>query len=368
MARPFHRKGERDAMNNQAAQTMPELPARVDLYSTTTGRGWGYTADQMHQYARDYAAALSQPAGVAEGMALVPIVTNPDDTSGENGGDWYCETHPWAAFGHDDCGGTGIPSCARIPMLCNLLRFASQRLREQEAIHAPIAEALLKNAASAKYCCDERPCTPYFSDNGPFEDTQAASGGEDDSLTAAYMLGRYDGRKATTADLAQAQQNPKPPSGASVSERGREAVVWAAYGTSDEFGPVMLPDYVGTMDVIRKRVMEDARREGFNGHFVERMANLGWWVEPLFHAPAIERALSSPRQEGEGYSDIERMLTEADASWQLKCRPNLKGTERLLFLIYDIALERKWLEKEVMEFRSKASPSTAASTQGDDNG
>lgn len=46
-------------MTNQAAQTMPPLPDRVDLYSTTTGRGWGYTADQMHQYARDYAAMLA---------------------------------------------------------------------------------------------------------------------------------------------------------------------------------------------------------------------------------------------------------------------------------------------------------------------
>lgn len=45
-------------MNNQAAQTMPELPARVDLYSTTTGRGWGYTADQMRDYGEACAAQL----------------------------------------------------------------------------------------------------------------------------------------------------------------------------------------------------------------------------------------------------------------------------------------------------------------------
>ena len=48
-------------MNNQAAQTMP-LPEPI-IYSLS-GTLVGYTADQMHQYARDYAAALSQPAGV----------------------------------------------------------------------------------------------------------------------------------------------------------------------------------------------------------------------------------------------------------------------------------------------------------------
>lgn len=63
-------------MTNQAAQTMPELPAhRGYLYLHNTGgvsQVYGYTAAQMHQYARDYAAALSQTAGVAEGWKLVP--------------------------------------------------------------------------------------------------------------------------------------------------------------------------------------------------------------------------------------------------------------------------------------------------------
>lgn len=61
-------------MNNQAAQTMPELPEPAMPASSGGVEGnWEgdtypdlYAADQMHQYARDYAAALSQTAGVAE--------------------------------------------------------------------------------------------------------------------------------------------------------------------------------------------------------------------------------------------------------------------------------------------------------------
>ena len=67
-------------MTNQAAQTMPELPVALasihaDGYWTTDDRrpDWKWPArqrvfsvDQMHQYARDYAAALSQTAGVAD--------------------------------------------------------------------------------------------------------------------------------------------------------------------------------------------------------------------------------------------------------------------------------------------------------------
>ncbi len=69
-------------MTNQAAQTMPELPKpfqkavianRINTTAVRQGYEAGgyekspdlYTADQTHQYARDYAAALSQTAGAA---------------------------------------------------------------------------------------------------------------------------------------------------------------------------------------------------------------------------------------------------------------------------------------------------------------
>lgn len=70
-------------MTNQAAQTMPELPKpfqkavianRINTMAVRQGYEAGgyekspdlYTADQMHQYARDYAAALAQTAGVPD--------------------------------------------------------------------------------------------------------------------------------------------------------------------------------------------------------------------------------------------------------------------------------------------------------------
>ena len=59
---------------------LPELPEpwTIRYHDDATGREIGpptplYTADQMHQYARDYAAALSQPAGVPDGWKLVPV-------------------------------------------------------------------------------------------------------------------------------------------------------------------------------------------------------------------------------------------------------------------------------------------------------
>ena len=51
-------------MNNQAAQTMPELPEPELM--THLGRE-GYTADQMHQYARDYAAMLAAAPAASGG-------------------------------------------------------------------------------------------------------------------------------------------------------------------------------------------------------------------------------------------------------------------------------------------------------------
>ena len=59
------------------------------------------------------------------------------------------------------------------------------------------------------------------------------------------------------------------------------AVAWVVVATTEEYGDVILTEYAGTMDDIRKRVMDKARREGFSGHFVERMVSLGWRVEPL---------------------------------------------------------------------------------------
>ena len=78
-------------MNNQAEQTMPELPKAWGFARNVDGQieirigpvcppnrsgglatPWApmFGGDQMHQYARDYAAALSKTAGVPEGWML----------------------------------------------------------------------------------------------------------------------------------------------------------------------------------------------------------------------------------------------------------------------------------------------------------
>lgn len=66
----------------------------------------------------------------------------------------------------------------------------------------------------------------------------------------------------------------------------------AVFGESEEFGRVMLPMYVGSMQVIGNRVMEAARREGFAGTLDQRLRAMGWWIEPLYTA-AQARVLAS---------------------------------------------------------------------------
>lgn len=60
---------------------------------------------------------------------------------------------------------------------------------------------------------------------------------------------------------------------------------YAVYGYTEEYGHVLLPDYVGPMNVIRERVMEKARREGYLGTFEDRMKELDWSIRPLFSHP-----------------------------------------------------------------------------------
>src|SRR5690606_17960828 len=46
-----------------------------------------------------------------------------------------------------------------------------------------------------------------------------------------------------------------------MQQGGGEVVAWGVFGKSAEYPkPVLLPDYVGSMDTIRQRVMEKARR------------------------------------------------------------------------------------------------------------
>lgn len=74
---------------------------------------------------------------------------------------------------------------------------------------------------------------------------------------------------------------------------GGEAVAYAVYGNAEEYGPVLIPEYCGSEQIIRERVMEKARREGFTGTFAERMAELGWWLAPLYTTPRAAAGMDS---------------------------------------------------------------------------
>jgi hypothetical protein len=95
-----------------------------------------------------------------------------------------------------------------------------------------------------------------------------------------------------------AMMDDHSPDAGKMGEDAVEAVAWAVYGESDEYGPTLIPQYCGSMGIIRDRVMEGARREGFNGNFVQRMADLGWWVEPLFAAAKSVRGAARAGERG----------------------------------------------------------------------
>lgn len=52
--------------------------------------------------------------------------------------------------------------------------------------------------------------------------------------------------------------------------------------------------------------------------------------------------------------EIEKVLWEADPDWRKKLRPNLSGREAALFVLFDIAHERRILASEVIEHRALA--------------
>lgn len=60
---------------------------------------------------------------------------------------------------------------------------------------------------------------------------------------------------------------------------------YAMYARSEEFGDVLLAPYCGSKEWIQRRVMESARNARFIGSFDQRVAELGWWMEPLYRGP-----------------------------------------------------------------------------------
>lgn len=109
-----------------------------------------------------------------------------------------------------------------------------------------------------------------------------------------------DGCSAHSGDFGTEQyaiaawnRRSTPASSPMVEDRNS---LFAVYAHNVELDmTVRIPGYCGTMEEVRRGVMEKAQREGFKGDFVERMAELGWWLEPL----VLKNGQAIARQRGE---------------------------------------------------------------------
>lgn len=146
-------------MTNQAAQTIPELPepamrelnpyhgSRIDPYAGATHLQW-YTADQMHQYARDYAAALSQTAGVVLARGWFHALPDEDDYE-------FHDDASGAGKNCDGCiravivaapaasGGEDYSACCDTPAYCSSVRRCTAKDSRQPPSAASVSERLL---------------------------------------------------------------------------------------------------------------------------------------------------------------------------------------------------------------------------------
>lgn len=95
----------------------------------------------------------------------------------------------------------------------------------------------------------------------------------------------------SAADMTTAAANGFRDGLAAQPATAQEAEAWGVYAKSDEYpDPFLIPEYAGSRSVIQSRVMEKARSEGFIGDFDQRIAELGWWLEPLFRAAPVAAA------------------------------------------------------------------------------
>ena len=184
-------------MTNQAAQTMPELPVALasihaDGYWTTDDRrpDWKWPArqrvfsvDQMHQYARDYAAMLAA-APAASGVdtstneawaarAQEKIAAMEAATGGEDDMCPNCVT-PWKCNGpHESTGGASVSERARELLAAEYSKCGMQQCAadirsgvfaaaQQLAVNA-IKAALEQKVPSGEVAivCDWRDADPF---------------------------------------------------------------------------------------------------------------------------------------------------------------------------------------------------------------
>ena len=222
----------------------------------------------------------------------------------------------------------------------------SSEVRLRSALEAT-ARAMLAAApaASAKYCSDERPCTPCFSNNGPCEDAPAASG-VDTSTNEAWAARAQEKIEAMDAasggeacgciyyglgkaapylcEMHKARKaDPHPPPAASVSERARELLA-RAYRVHGHFEyadillnkPLVGEDYIAAYAIeqaltqqrgepVAWRFVTENRRHGpQRGHWRDvKDAGMPPQSEDLADGVTVEFAYTTPpaqRRRGAG--------------------------------------------------------------------
>jgi uncharacterized protein (DUF2267 family) len=285
-------------------EQLPELPARVDLYSTTTGRGWGYTADQMREYGEACAAQFRAELDRIE----------------ELGTPWVPELLEW--LGKHDC-------CPELP-------FTDYELIE--ALEARFGEAALSQPAgvaepNGKLVGWWNGIKPDVTERSPYGPSVRWGADAEDR---AHDIPLYDGynpvhftkptlpsveafASAVWRDWMTNEQADKLGAELHAWLRAHIAAAPAASGGDGDMcpncvtpwkcnGPHEAPSGASVSERARELLADEYRKAGM-GHDLADAVQRGAFCSAATEAAidAIERALSSPRQEGEA------------AAWNIPC-------------------------------------------------
>lgn len=120
-----------------------------------------------------------------------------------------------------------------------------------------------------------------------------------------------------------------------------KVVAHVVFGKPEDYPPVAIQEYAGSISVIRDRVMANAHREGFHGDFVTRMADLGWWLEPLVTLTDHEAALAEVQ--------ADRDCWEQQAADRLKDWDDMRTKYETLLTGLE-ALAGEWLKEPLGQY------------------
>jgi hypothetical protein len=309
-------------MNNQAAQTMPELP---NLPVGIASRLSQPQRDALAQYAMDYgrasyAAALSQTAGVAD---IGPGVR------GDMARAWLAVTETldqvFPQWIESDKTGR---DCA-----CDAIRFLAERSRIAAAPAASATSKTHDRCTDPENCkrCSEDASTPHA---GIPHAAPAASGGEDLPFATTQMVVRALTHLGHSTPQSQEEQyarsnelvltlcrevmatkeEPQPPAAALVSERAREllAAEYRTHGWHEDAGRLCMGgDPTSFVEDDALRVIDRLIEQGDeDAHVITELGRLLACIAVILKGPEpagtawsyhdlpelVASALSEPRQ------------------------------------------------------------------------